>query len=121
MIQVHICVSVHCDQCGDFFGNPGFQAHYPTEHCALTAAAAAGWRVGSGRRLLCSPCAPVLTCEIEGHEFSPWRHPLTADGHPALSQYRHCLRCCRHESRPASPTAPVAADDGNGTDAGEVW
>jgi hypothetical protein len=46
MIQVHACVSVHCDQCGDALGDPGFEEHYPTEKSALTAAAARGWRLG---------------------------------------------------------------------------
>jgi hypothetical protein len=114
MRQVHTCVSVHCDQCGDALGSPGFPAHYPTERSALTAAAAARWRADRGKRLVCSACAPVLICEAEGHQFSPWRHPLTAGGQPALSEYRHCQRCCRHESRPATP--PMAED----TDAGEV-
>jgi hypothetical protein len=35
MVQVHTCVSVHCDQCGDSLGDPGFEAHYPTENAAL--------------------------------------------------------------------------------------
>ncbi len=103
MLQVHTCVSVHCDQCGDALGGPAFQAHYRTEKAALDAAAAQRWRLGPGRRLLCSACAPVLTCEAQGHEFSAWRHPITSDGQPASSQYRHCWRCCRHESRPATP------------------
>jgi hypothetical protein len=102
MVQVHTCVSVHCDQCGDSLGDPGFEAHYPTENAALDAATADGWRVGPGGRLWCSACAPVLVCEAEGHEFSEWRHPVTLDGHPAASEYRHCRRCCRHEPRPAT-------------------
>ena len=42
MVRVHTCVSVHCDQCGDALGDPGFEAHYPTEDAALDAAAAEG-------------------------------------------------------------------------------
>jgi hypothetical protein len=72
IVQVHTCVSVHCAQCGDALGNPGFEAHYPTEDAALDAAAADGWRVGPGGRLWCSSCGPVLTCEAEGHEFTEW-------------------------------------------------
>lgn len=102
MLQVHTCVSVHCDQCGDTLGSPEFEAHYRTERSALSAATAQRWRFGSRRRLLCSACAPVLTCEAQGHEFSQWRHPVTADGHPALSEYRYCRRCCRNDSRPAT-------------------
>jgi hypothetical protein len=75
MLQVHTCVSVHCDQCRDSLGSPGFKAHYPTEDAALDAAAALGWWIGPGGRLWCSACAPVLRCEAEGHEFTPWRHP----------------------------------------------
>jgi hypothetical protein len=91
MVQVHTCVSVHCGQCGDSLGDPGFEAHYPTEDAALDAAAADGWRVGPGGWLWCSACAPVLICEA-----------VTLDGHPAGSEYRHCRRCCLHESRPAT-------------------
>ncbi|MGH3803106.1 MAG: hypothetical protein ACRDTD_23855 [Pseudonocardiaceae bacterium] len=94
-------MSVHCDQCGDSLGSSGFEAHYATEDAAFDAAAAAGWRVGPSGRLWCSACAPVLTCEAEGHEFSEWRHPVTFGGHLAGSEYRHCRRCCLHESRPA--------------------
>lgn len=102
MMQVRTCVSVHCDQCGDALGGPEFEAHYPTEDAALDAAAAQGWLVGPGGRLWCSACGPILTCEADGHEFSQWRHPSTLQGHPAASEYRHCRRCCLHESRTAS-------------------
>ncbi|MGH3755837.1 MAG: hypothetical protein ACRDRP_24765, partial [Pseudonocardiaceae bacterium] len=87
---------------------------------ALDAAAAQGWQVGPGGRLWCSACGPVLTCEIDGHEFTPWRavlvsidkfherhagtgHAATpAQGHPVVGrEYRYCRRCCLHESRPA--------------------
>jgi hypothetical protein len=102
MIPVHTCVSVCCDQCGDALGSPAFEAHFSTERAALDAAAAEGWWVGPGRRVLCSACVPVLTCEAQGHVFSEWRHPVTADGQPAASEYRHCWRCCRHDSRPAT-------------------
>ncbi|MGH3855261.1 MAG: hypothetical protein ACRDR6_17560 [Pseudonocardiaceae bacterium] len=67
----------------------------------MDAAAAQSWRVGPGGRLWCSACGPVLTCEAEGHEFSGWRRLVTSDGHPALSEYWHCRRCCLDESRPA--------------------
>jgi hypothetical protein len=116
MVQVHTCVSVHCAQCGDALGDPGFEAHYPTEDAALDAAAARGWRVGPGGRLWCSACGPVLTCDAEGHEFTEWcpaflderqellTHPghdaaATAEGQPVSREYRYCRRCCLHESR----------------------
>jgi hypothetical protein len=115
MLQVHTCVSVHCDQCGDNLGGPGFQTHYPTEDAVLDVAAAQGWRVGPGGRLWCSACGPVLTCDTRGHEFTPWRHVLinecqelftrlghaatTADGHLVSREYRYCRQCCLHESR----------------------
>jgi hypothetical protein len=102
MLQVHTCVSVHCDQCGNSPDGPGFEAHWPTENAALDAAAAGGWLVGPGGRLWCSACGPVLTCQAHGHEFSQWRRPSTPDGHPADSEYRHCRRCCLHDSRTAS-------------------
>ena len=124
LVQVHTCVSVHCDQCGDSLGSPRSEAHYPTEDAAIDAAAADGWLVGPGGRLWCSACGPVLTCDAEGHEFSEWRRPVTRDGQPGGSEYRHCRRCCLHESRPlrwliGSPTgrgkstvAELAADTG---------
>jgi hypothetical protein len=97
MLQLLTCVIIRCDQCGD---SPGHQAHHLTEDAALDAAAAQGWRLGPAGRLWCSACATVLICEAEGHEFSAWRHPLTAEGQPALSEYRHCQRCCLVDSRP---------------------
>jgi hypothetical protein len=100
MLQVHSCVSVHCDQCRSSLGGPGFEAHFATEDAALDAAVAEGWLVGPGGRLWCSACGPILTCEAEGHEFSPWRLPVVSGGRLALSEYRHCRRCCLEESRP---------------------
>lgn len=97
MIQLHTCVSVHCDQCGDALGSPEFEAHYRSERAVLSAAAAERWRAGSGSRLLCSACAPILTCEVEGHQFNPWRQPSSV----AATEYRYCRRCCELESRPA--------------------
>ena len=102
MIQVHTCVSVHCDQCGDALGSPEFEAHYRTERAALNAATTERWRPGPGGRLLCSACAPILTCEAQGHESSAWRHPVLPEGLVAVSEYRHCWRCCELESRPAT-------------------
>ena len=112
MVQVHTCVS---DQCGDALGGPGFETHYPTEDAALDAAAAEGWRLGPGGRLWCSACGPVLTCEAQGHEFTPWcpllldecqelvthsdQAAVTGGGQPGSREYRDCRRCCLHESR----------------------
>jgi hypothetical protein len=100
MGQIQTWVSVHCAQCGDSPASPDGEAYWPPEETALDAAAAEGWRVGPGGRLWCSACAPMLTCEAQGHEFSDWRRPVTRDGHPASSEYRHCRRCCRCDSRP---------------------
>jgi ferredoxin len=102
MVQVHTCVSVHCDQCRTSLGSPGFEAHWATEDAALDAATAAGWLVDLGGRLWCSACGPVLTCEAEGHEFSLWQGSAITDALPVLSEYRHCRRCGLHESRPAT-------------------
>ncbi|MGH3824578.1 MAG: hypothetical protein ACRDRA_17355 [Pseudonocardiaceae bacterium] len=99
MVQVHTCVSVHCDQCRDALGSPGFEAHYPSEDAALDAAAAQGWLVGPGGRLWCSACGPVLRCEAEGHEFSDWHAPQPGRGLLDGSECRYCRRCCLHESR----------------------
>jgi hypothetical protein len=114
MLQVHTCVSVGCDQCGDSLGGPTCEAHYPTEDAVFDVAAAQGWRVGPDGRWWCSVCGPVLTCEAQGHQFTPWRPVLIdtcqelvtrpghaaamADGHPASREYRYCRRCCLHES-----------------------
>ncbi len=101
MVQVHTCVSVHCDQCRRSLGSPAFEAHFATEDAALDAAAADGWLVGPGGQLWCSACGPILTCETEGHEFSPWRLPVTSGGQLALSEFRHCRRCCLEKFRPS--------------------
>ena len=110
MIQVHTCVRIHCDQCGDPLGGLGSEEYHATETAALSAAEAVGWRLGPGGRLWCSACAPVLSCEAEGHQFTDWRHPRTQRGWLlGATEYRHCRRCCLHESRPAiSPLADVA-------------
>jgi hypothetical protein len=102
MIQVHTCVSVHCDQCGDTLGGPAHPVHYPTENAALHHATADGWRISPEGQWWCSACAPALTCRTQGHQFSPWRHPHTRNGRPAPSQYRYCQLCCALESRPAT-------------------
>ena len=99
MVQVHTCVSVHCGQCGDSLGSPGFETHFATEDAALQAAAAAGWLAGPGGRLWCSACGPVLRCEADGHEFSPWRRAAYSDQRLVLREHRLCLRCCLHETR----------------------
>jgi hypothetical protein len=98
MVQVHTCVSVHCAQCGNSLGRPGFEAHYPTEEAALDAAAAEGWVEGPGGRWWCSACGPVLTCEAKGHQFTVWRHAPIDEDAGSASAYRYCRRCCLHES-----------------------
>jgi hypothetical protein len=67
---------------------------------------AAGWLVGPGGRLWCSACGPVLICEDQGHDFTPWQHVgldqtevLPGTGGGAVNEYRYCRRCCLHESR----------------------
>ena len=130
-VSLHTCVSVHCDQCGDALGDPGFEAHYPTEDAALDAAASDGWRVGPGGRLWCSACGPVLTCEAEGHELTQWcpvliteRHELLTPSDPAAvmaqrqpvsREYRYCRRCCLHESRPAEWLISAGSGSGKST------
>ena len=101
MLQVHTCVSVHCGQCGTSPVGLGFEAHYPTETAALDAATAESWVVGPGGQWWCSACGPVLECEAEGHQFSPWHQADTEPGAFGGREYRHCQRCCLHESRPA--------------------
>jgi hypothetical protein len=115
MVQVHTCVSVHCDQCGQALGSPGFEAHYPTEDAALDAAEAADWVVGPAGRLWCSCCGPVLTCEAEGHEFTVWQPGSNAEGQLVGREYRYCRRCCLHESR--APTYLIGGIPGRGKSA----
>jgi hypothetical protein len=93
MVQVHTCVSLWCDQCGMPLGSPEFEGHYPTEDAALEAATTAGW-VSDRGRWWCSCCAPILTCEAQGHEFTPWQ-----PGARPKRAYRYCRRGCLHESR----------------------
>jgi hypothetical protein len=105
MIRLHTCVSVGCDYCGDPLGHPEFEAHYRSERAALAAATANRWRGGPDGRLVCPACAPVLRCEVEGHQFSAWRLPVLPGGLVAVSEYRYCRRCCELESRPAAREA----------------
>jgi hypothetical protein len=130
MGQVYAWMNVHCAQCGDSPTILDGEVYWPPEDAALAAATAEGWRIGPGGRLWCSACAPVLTCEAQGHEFSGWRRPVTRDGRPASSEYRHCRRCCVCESRLAALLAADVAEWGTSTamrallvdvaDAGEV-
>ena len=111
MVQVHTCVSVHCDQCGLPLGSPNYEAHYPTEDAALDAAERAGWVCGPGGRWWCSCCGPVLICEAEGHEFTPWQPGSQGDG-PGR-EYRYCRRCCLHESRTSAALVGSVPQQGN--------
>lgn len=101
MLQVHTCVSVRCDQCGDVLGRNTHPVHFRTERAAIEAATAQRWRVDPDGQWWCSACAPGLICQDEGHQFTPWRHPQDSSEHPVLSEYRYCLRCCVLQDRPA--------------------
>lgn len=99
MIEVHACARAQCDQCGDRLGYPGADPHYPTETAALDAAAGQGWRVGPGGRLYCPACAPVLTCQAQGHTFTPWQAVVVCEDDLAGREYRYCQRCCLLDTR----------------------
>ena len=101
MLQVHTCVSVHCDQCDQPLGYPTRARHFRTENTAISAATTAGWRIGPGGLWWCTICAPALICQVKGHQFTPWRSPQIPAGCPAPSEYRYCPRCCALEDRPA--------------------
>jgi hypothetical protein len=101
MLQAHTCVSVHCDQCGHVLGRPAHALHFCTEHTAIHAATAEGWRIGPDGQWWCVACAPALICRTKGHQFTPWRHPQIRGERPAPSQYRYCRRCCVLQDRPA--------------------
>jgi hypothetical protein len=101
MIQLHTCVSVHCDQCDQPFGRLTRARHFRTENAAITAATTQGWRIGPDGTWWCSICAPALICQAQGHQFTPWRCPQIRNEHPAPSEYRYCRRCCVLEDRPA--------------------
>ncbi len=101
MLQVHTCVSVHCDQCGDVLGRDARAVHFRTERAATHAATAQRWRVGTDGQWWCAACAPTLICRAEGHQFTPWRHPQISGERPARSEYRYCRRCCILQDRPA--------------------
>lgn len=103
MIQVHTCVSVHCDQCGHILGRAGGACHFGTDSAAINAATTEGWRIDADGQWWCSVCAPALICRAEGrHQFTPWRRPQTGGERPALSEYRYCRRCCVLEDRPVT-------------------
>jgi hypothetical protein len=111
MLQVHTCVSVHCDQCGHVLGRPEHTLHFRTEGAAINAVIAERWRIGSDGQWWCALCAPALICRTEGrHHFTPWRAPQIRGGRPAPSEYRYCRRCHVLEDRPVT---------GQGRDGGE--
>lgn len=127
MVQVHTCVSIHCHQCAQPLGAPEFEAHYPTETAALDAAQTAGWLPGPGETWWCSACGPVLVCEAEGHQFTPWKPADAAESRWVGREYRYCSRCCLHESRthhdvtlPPSVTVGDVATHRAGLASGEV-
>ena len=102
MLQAHICVSVHCDQCGHVLGFPQRVWHFRTEGAATNAAMADRWRIDPDGQWWCAVCAPALICRAEGrHQFSPWRRPQLRSEGPAPSEYRYCRRCCVLQDRPA--------------------
>jgi hypothetical protein len=106
MLLRHTCLSVACDQCLDHPDQPGPHRHWPTEAAALDAVTALGWYVSEdGGRLLCPTCAPVLTCEAQGHEFTAWHRC----GCSSQIAYRDCGRCGLEESRPTPPELRVVA------------
>jgi hypothetical protein len=61
MLQTHICVSVHCGQCGGRPNGLESEGHWPTEAAALDAVLADGWQIESSGRLLCPECGPMLS------------------------------------------------------------
>lgn len=113
MVRLHHCVSVACDQCGD-----QFDGHFPSEDAALDAAAGRGWYVRDDGRVWCPACGRVLTCEVDGHEFTEWHRSVSVSGghvgtrcacdphgpvHPlgsdrCVRRFRYCRRCHLHES-----------------------
>lgn len=113
MLQGHTCVSVHCDQCGDSLGAPEYEAHYRSEDAALDAALAAGWRHSpQGHRWYCSACGPVLTCEAQGHEFTPWRAVLVCQDELGRDELDEPLTGTSAAQRPAPvewPALPAGA------------
>jgi len=76
MLQVHTCVSVHCDQCGHILGRPEHTLHFRTEGAAINAAIADRWRIAPDGQWWCALCAPALICRTdefrsEGHCVRP--------------------------------------------------
>jgi hypothetical protein len=60
MLQTHICVSVHCRQCGGRPNGLESEGHWPTEATALDAVIADGWQIEPSGQLLCPECGPML-------------------------------------------------------------
>ncbi len=59
MLQTHICVCVHCGQCGDRPHSLESEGHWPTEAAALDAVIADGWQTEPSGQLLCPGCGPM--------------------------------------------------------------
>lgn len=102
MLQVHTCVSVHCDQCSHILGGHARTLHFRTESAAIKAATASRWRIGPEGKWWCAACAPALICRTKGHQFTPWRAPQIRGERPAPSEYRYCRRCCVLQDRPVA-------------------
>jgi hypothetical protein len=65
MLQTHICVSVHCGQCGDRPNGLESEGHWPTEAAALDAVLADGWQIETSGQLLCPECGPILSATTD--------------------------------------------------------
>jgi hypothetical protein len=88
MLQTHICVSVHCGQCGDRPTGLESERHWPTEAAALDAVLADGWQIESSGRLLCPECGPPLTSTADDAQAQPldWWHTDGATDHQLASR-----------------------------------
>ncbi len=71
MLQTHICVSVHCGQCGARPNGLESEGRWPTEAAALDAVIADGWQIEPNGQLLCPECGPMLGRRADDAQAQP--------------------------------------------------
>ncbi|TWP51249.1 hypothetical protein FKR81_16685 [Lentzea tibetensis] len=116
MLTTITCVVVTCDECGDN-NERDYIPHYTGESDAIEQLCVQGWRVLGDGTLACPVCVAKQTCQLNGHQWAPWRpchchgqvlrHVGTPNG-LCGNEFRWCERCDHGEERSCGATATTA-------------